>query len=355
MRLVFVSESGLWMGSARVFTTVAHALASRGHEVTIATPGNSELMRIATRSAARTIELGEVDERVRWKDLLAVLEERGHDAVFVHTDTEHLMAARALKKLGRGTLVRRVPAGGAIGDTRLRRQAEKVWSTRYVYTTESPPSGHAAPSRALTPVRVELGVSLPERPQPPSADGYAVLVCLATREAVRRATNVVRAAALLAQQHPDLRLRVIGTAAADPDLQVLASALGLARRVDWLTHRHQTAGAFEGAAVGWVIGDGDDAALGVLQLMAHGLVPLAERASVAGRYVSHGIHGILMAHLDPPTMAAETTVLLSDAERRRTMGEAGRGRVEREFTLREMIAGFESLARSPRERTPARV
>lgn len=356
MQLVFVCESGQWTGAARVFTTVAHALASRGHDTTLVSPPESEVARIGVRSAARQMPLGEEGEPGGWKDLLAVLEERGSDAVFVHTDAEQLMAARALKKLGRGALVRRIGAGGVAADTRTRRRAEKIWPTRYLYTTESPPSGHAAPSGALTPVRVELGVSLPERAPQRSADGYAVLVCLATREAVRRATNVVRATALLAQQHSNLRLRVIGTAAADPDLQVLASALGLARRVDWMTHRNQVAGALDGAAAGWVIGDGDDAALGVLQLMAHGLVPLAERTTVAARYLSHGIHGILMAQLDPPTMAAETTVLLADAERRATMGDAGRARVEREFTLREMLSGFESVARTARERsrTPAR-
>ncbi|MBC7894059.1 MAG: glycosyltransferase, partial [Cytophagaceae bacterium] len=108
--------------------------------------------------------------------------------------------------------------------------------------------------------------------------------------------------------------------------------------------------ALAGASAGWVIADGDDAGLGVLQLMAHGVVPLAEKTPVAMRYVTPGVHGILMTSLDPAEMAAETTVLLADRERRGTMGAAGRARVEREFTLRDMLAGFEHAARVTRDR-----
>jgi len=109
-------------------------------------------------------------------------------------------------------------------------------------------------------------------------------------------------------------------------------------------------GALRDVAAGWVVADGDDAALGALDLMAHGVAVLAERTSVAARYVSHGIQGTLMATLDPPLMAAETAILLSDRARRSAMGAAGRARVEREFPLRDMLSAFEHAARSARER-----
>ncbi|MEP7382545.1 MAG: glycosyltransferase, partial [Gemmatimonadota bacterium] len=177
-----------------------------------------------------------------------------------------------------------------------------------------------------------------------------VLVCIATRASLRRATNVVRAAALLAQRHAGLRLRIIGSVAADEELKLLAAALGIAKRVEWVGHPRDLSEALRGAAAGWVIADGDDAALGALHLMSHGVAVLAERTSVAGRYVNHGIQGTLMATLDPPLMAAETAVLLSDRERRVAMGAAGRARVEREFPFRDMLAAFELALRATRER-----
>jgi glycosyltransferase involved in cell wall biosynthesis len=187
-------------------------------------------------------------------------------------------------------------------------------------------------------------------------DGVAatLLACVATRASLRRATNVVRAAALLAQRHRGLRLRVLGSVAADEELKLLAAALGIARRVEWVGHAPDLPAALHGVHAGWVVADGDDAALGALDLMAHGVAVLAERSSVAARYVSHGIQGTLMATLDPPLMAAETAMLLSDRDRRLAMGAAGRARVEREFPFRDMLAAFEQAARSARERTAGR-
>jgi glycosyltransferase involved in cell wall biosynthesis len=288
----------------------------------------------------------------RW--LRELLNTQPTDAVFVHTDHEHLVAAMALRKVSRGALVRRMGAGEQIDQSMRTRRAEKLWPARYMYTSETPPTGQAAPSGHLSPMRVELGVPLPSDVAPAPEDGYTLLACIASREALRRATNVVRATAYLAQRHPVLRLRVIGTAAADPDLQVLASALGIGRRVEWVPHAVDPATALRGVSAGWVIADGDDAGLGVLHLMASGIVALTERASVAARYMSHGIHGVLLTNLEPPEMAAETTVLLADADRRRAMGASARTRVEREFPLRQMLSGFEGVARASRDRRTPR-
>ena len=355
MRLLFVETSRERTGTTRVFTTVAQALASRGYETALAVPEESDAMRHGRQSGARVVELpperGALGDARR---LRAIVEEGHFETLFVHSEYEHLLAARVLGRVGRGALVRRIPAGGRLDPTRRTRRAERLWPTRYLYTTESPPTGHAAPSGTLTALRAELGVPVPEA-GPAAAAAYGILACLASREALRRATNVLRAAALLGQQHTGMRVRVIGSAAADPDMQVLASALGLSRRVEWISDAASVTEALAGVAAGWVVADGDDLGLGVLNLMAHGIVPLAERSLVASRYISAGIHGILLPRLDPPAMAAETTVLLADRDRRETMGDAGRARVEREFTLREMLAGFEQAARVSRERprTPA--
>ncbi len=161
---------------------------------------------------------------------------------------------------------------------------------------------------------------------------------------------MVRAAALLAQRHAGLRLRILGSVAADEELKLLAAALGIAKRVEWVGHTRDLGTALGGAAAGWVIADGDDAALGALHLMAHGVAVLAERTSVAARYVNHGIQGTLMAALDPPLMAAETAILLSDRVRRIAMGAAGRARVEREFPYRDMLSAFEMALRATRDR-----
>jgi len=388
MRALFLSTGTAWEGGVRVFATAARGLAEHGHEAWLAAPAGSEAATQAVQRGIQVIALAEgggawsIASRVRKE-----LPKHFVDAVFVHNDREQLAATIAVRRAGRGGVVRRIPAGATHVSTWRARRAEQLVPVRLLYTSESPPTGHAAPSGALSPMRAELGAALGAPPAAPGASAsYAasttgngastphehgsdsptpaavgvggapahalspVLVCIATRASLRRATNVVRAAALLAQRHAGLRLRIIGSVAADEELKLLAAALGIAKRVEWVGHPRDLAEALHGAAAGWVIADGDDAALGALHLMSHGVAVLAERTSVASRYVNHGIQGTLMATLDPPLMAAETAILLSDRVRRMAMGAAGRARVEREFPLRDMLAAFELALRATRDR-----
>jgi hypothetical protein len=355
VRLLFVHAAREWTGRSHVFATVAQALASRGYETAFAAPEGSTAAGFAAQAGATVVTLAPQGGVLRdARRLQQLLTSDLTDLVFVHTDSEHLAAALALRRVRRGALVRRLGAGEHVTPSLRTRRAEQFWPTRYMYTSETPATGQAAPSGMPSPMRVELGVRVPDDVTPSPDDGYTLLACIASQEALRRATNVVRAAAFLAQRHPRLRLRVIGTAAADPDLQVLASALGIGRQVEWVARAIDPAAVLRGVSAGWVIADGDDAGLGALHLMASGIVTLTERASVASRYLSHGIHGVLLTNLEPPLMAAETTVLLADAERRRTMGASARTRVGREFSLRQMLAGFEGIARAARDRRTPR-
>lgn len=352
MRLTFLQTTPDWTGATSVMATVAHGLGTRGHDTQLVLPADSSALAIAEGALiaasalpARRTTLGRTATLVRHF--------RAHppEAVFVHSSADHLLAALALRRLGKGTLIRRLEAGSdPIADWRSRR-ADAMVPTRRMYTSETPPSGNSAPTGTLTPVRVELGASVPDAVPEAAGDGFTRIVCVAPSAAIRRATNVVRAVAYLAQRHHTLKLRVVGSAAADPDLHVLASALRIGDRVEWQPNPYLGGESVVGAAAGWVIGDHDDAGLGALTLMAHGVPVLALRTTVSAHYVSDGIHGLLFAHLDPPGMAAATSVLLADADRRRAMGEAGRSRVEREFPLSDMLAGFEQAARHGRRAT----
>ncbi len=381
MRALFLSTGTVWEGGVRVFTSVARGLAERGHDVWLAAPAGSEAATQAVQRGVPVIALP--DGGGAWSVASRLRKELPRhfvDAVFVHNDREQLAATIAVRRAGHGGIVRRIAAGEQHVSTWRARRAEQVVPVRYLYTSESPPTGHAAPSGSLSPMRAELGVELgpasaPLRrsfapgevpaqgngadgahaePSPGHADDAPslspVLVCIATRASLRRATNVVRAAALLAQRHAGLTLRIIGSVAADEELKLLAAALGIAKRVEWVGHPRDFGAALGGAAAGWVIADGDDAALGALHLMSQGVAVLAERTSVASRYVNHGIQGTLMATLDPPLMAAETAVLLSDRVRRTAMGAAGRARVEREFPYKDLLAAFELALRATRDR-----
>src|SRR5258708_36121297 len=71
---------------------------------------------------------------------------------------------------------------------------------------------------------------------------------------------------------------------------------------------------------------------------------VAERSPLTEHYVADGITGVLLPEGDPPYLAAAVARVLARGELRATFGNAGRARVEREFSERAMIEGFEQAA-----------
>ncbi|MEP7381028.1 MAG: glycosyltransferase family 4 protein, partial [Gemmatimonadota bacterium] len=161
MRALFLSSGTAWEGGVRVFTSVARALAERGHDTWLAAPAGSEAATQAVQRGVRVIALPEpagawsMSRRVRKE-----LPREFVDAVFVHDDREQVAATMAVRRSGRGGVVRRIAAGERLESTFRARRAEQFVPVRYLYTSESPPTGHAAPSGSLSPMRAELGVEL---------------------------------------------------------------------------------------------------------------------------------------------------------------------------------------------------
>jgi len=59
---------------------------------------------------------------------------------------------------------------------------------------------------------------------------------------------------------------------------------------------------------------------------------------VRGDHREHGATGLLVPPDDDAALAAAIESLLDDPEGRRRMGQAGRRRVQREFTIQPMVA-----------------
>jgi glycosyltransferase involved in cell wall biosynthesis len=148
-----------------------------------------------------------------------------------------------------------------------------------------------------------------------------------------------------------LRLAIVGPGAEDDDLKMHAAALGITEIVAHVGQRLDQQAVLSAAELAWVAAGGDNAAYGYLDLMALRVPVLAERDPLSQRYVADGICGVLLAQPDPGTMAARIAVLLAHEERRMAMGNAGRARVTRDFSEREMIDGFERATEIARDRS----
>jgi glycosyltransferase involved in cell wall biosynthesis len=353
VRALFFHSEASWTGRARSFADAARALTRRGYQAVFVCRSGTEVATLAARLGLSVVPIAAggrtLGDALRLREVVL---EHFVDVIYVQTEREQLAASLASRLAERGSIVRRLEAGEALETGTRARWATFLNGAAYLFTADGRVPHSPAPSGADR-VTTELGIDLDSVDR--QLDGMATrpgrLACVSTSLATGRVTNVLRAAAMLMERHADVRLTMIGSVAADDNVKLHAAALGIGARLEWVGNAPGVEASLADAQVCCVVADGDDAAYGFLDAMSRRVPVLAERSPLAERFVSDGIHGVLLPALDPPEMAAAIAELLDQPERRTTMGNAARSRVEREFSERLMAAGFEHAGRLARERS----
>jgi glycosyltransferase involved in cell wall biosynthesis len=83
--------------------------------------------------------------------------------------------------------------------------------------------------------------------------------------------------------------------------------------------------------------------LTLLEAMASGMAVAATRVGGNPEVVADGETGLLVPAGDPPALATALLRLRRQRELNRSMGRAGRARVEGRFDIRRMVADYEAL------------
>ncbi len=349
MRALLVCTRPRWDGATRAFAAAARGLAEHGWDVTCACDDGAGSVRGQVEgavAAAGVVVLplpADASALALTSRLRHVIASRRPDVVYVHGERGQLAAATALWRTRHVTLVRRVGAGEQFTAGRAARTATR-FAPPVALLTWPEQAASADDVGALRHVVADVGVG-PAQPVP-SADEWLDerrLVCVCDASGHARAATVLRAVALLAPRHRELRLVLAGPGAHDEQLRLHAAALGIHRLV---RHLPPGAGVADDAAarasahVGWVTADCDDGAFGALDFMAAGVPLIAERGGVAARYVPDGIAGVHVNPADVPATAAALAALLARDDERLAMGNAGRVRVARAFSEAAMVDGF---------------
>ena len=87
----------------------------------------------------------------------------------------------------------------------------------------------------------------------------------------------------------------------------------------------------------------EPAALSLMEGMAMGRPLVASRTGGTPELIVDGGTGLIFPPGDAAALGRQVAALLADPERRRRMGEAGRARMEREFTVEKHVAGMLDL------------
>ena len=357
-RLLFLVSQSAWSANARAFVLAARGLGARGYEVMLACKSECP---VQVRAAASQVEVVSLEPDASaagdtWQ-LRRTVQDRALNAVFVHTDEEHLVASSAVR-LGRGgaRILRRIPPFAVVeSGTRFRLASRLAPSALLFSTAADRDAADLKQSRTLSAI-APLGVDTAEHEAATPVSKVSIgapanarlIVCVNDGVNAQRALVALRTLALLAPRHPELHLAIVGAAQQD-ELRMQGAALGINTKVSYLGAREDELAVLRAADVGWIAATGDAAAFAALDFMACGVPIVAERSPLTEHYVADGIAGILLAQSDPTTTAGGVASFLARDAVRVAMGSAGRTRLQREFAYEAMINGFEQAIT---ERTP---
>ena len=163
------------------------------------------------------------------------------------------------------------------------------------------------------------------------------------KDQVMLAHAFVQALALAPQLRPRLRLVMIGEGPLRAQALAVLAAAGVAD-LAWLPgERHDVADIMRGLHAFVLPSLAEGISNTILEAMASGLPVLATAVGGNADLLMHGQTGVIVPAAVPAAMAREITTLAAHPEQARTMGAAGRRRVESTFSLQAMVNTYQTV------------
>lgn len=156
-------------------------------------------------------------------------------------------------------------------------------------------------------------------------------------------TYLLDAIVRLQSQFPDVKTLVVGDGALLRPMEEKAQALGLSDAVVFTGIRRDVPEILALLDVFVLPSLWEGLPIALLEAMAAGLPVVATRVGGVPEVVEDGVTGLLVPPRDPDALAEAITRLLRDPDLRCKMGQAGRERVESEFSVEKMVRKTETL------------
>lgn len=174
-------------------------------------------------------------------------------------------------------------------------------------------------------------------------DENALVLCtVANLIAYKGHDDLLQALAAVRDRLPPWRLLCVGGGDSRA-LQCVSARLGLQHNVVWLGPRTDVADLLVASDIGVLASHEEGFSNAVLESMAAGLPMIAtavggNRDAVLDRHT-----GVLVPPHDPAALGQAIACLAADRGLARRMGEAGRARVAREFSLQRCVANYDRV------------
>lgn len=164
---------------------------------------------------------------------------------------------------------------------------------------------------------------------------------------------LLRAMPEIWRSYPTARLLLVGEGAERERLEELSQSLGISDAVIMPGFHPNIASVLR--KVDLCVHPAVDEAFGLVLLEAMAARKAIVATNVGGirEIVADGETGLLVPPRDPSAIATAVCTLLRESERKDRMGDAGRARVEREFTIQSTVRAYERLYQEVMPRLPS--
>lgn len=173
--------------------------------------------------------------------------------------------------------------------------------------------------------------------------GPPVILSVGRLEPAKDQNILIEAFRLVAADHPEAQLRLVGNGSRREQLISLAASYDLAGRVQVFPGRTDLRPLFQEASVFALSSLEEGLPNVVLEAMVAGLPVVATRVGGLPEVVKPGRTGWLVPPRDVPALAAALSHLLSDPETSQAFGRAGREQAVRDFSLASMARSHEEI------------
>lgn len=170
--------------------------------------------------------------------------------------------------------------------------------------------------------------------------GELTILQVARFHPVKDHATAIRAFARVAEALPAARLVLVGDGDGRPAIEAQVGELGLNDRVRFLGVRDDIAALLESADIFLLSSLSEGISVTLLEAMAARRPIVATRVGGNPEVVDHGRNGLLSPRGDDAALAANLLMLLRNPALRARMGEAGRNRLLKAFTRRQMHTAY---------------
>ena len=156
----------------------------------------------------------------------------------------------------------------------------------------------------------------------------------------------LKAAALVTKKFPEARFVLVGEGRDDTtlhELQTLVSTLEISEHVIFLGHRYNLLPVYSAFDIFLLSSLREGLPNSILEAMALGLPVVTTDVAGAKELVVDGETGFVVPQKDPEKLAKAVLAILANKKIRRRMSQAGRGRVESEFSFPLRLKRVEDL------------